>query len=680
MAELGVPGVSSQYDQYIERLVELAKVRRKPIEERLEQSKLRKSVWMELNNRLLKLEEASRQLYGLNNVFRDRMATSTNEDVAIVRPRRDIEPVDMQIQVKQIASADRFSSQPVDVTRTIEAGIYQFRVGDEEINVNFAGGDLRAFSEALNAINPEVLRSSVVQSHANQQTIFLESRLIGAQNAIDFEGKAKELAFDLGLITDQVDLTLRVESDSRSANAVGRLFDPKEELLLSSGRTVALAVEVDDDRIQEGAILRLQYSTQDRPRPNVAFLAAADRQNVDQALREGRLTPVTPDNIPYDLPVSSPNDNVFLRINDRLVALSSLANTAGEDGMIELSLDQFAGQRLQGIVLNNQDGVRDITINSMELSFPNLTDWTPINAVSRAQDAEFNIDGVDVTRDTNVIEDLVPGQTIELRSASDEVVDLSVKYDTEKATRAIEEFLFYYNWTVFHINAATTIRDNESILETGYYTTERDVELAKEILGLMQGDQQLNGLKSRMQSMMISAYPIGVDGEEQYIFANMGVSTRRLNSSASGADRLGYFNIHDQDRFEFALNESWEDVRDFFARAPLSQGVYETGLVRGRMPNPNPDPTKEEDQFLPTGLSATASTYTFGPRSVIATRSQQLDSEIKRHTDALTAFDEDLERKRQQWIRDFAAAENAQREMERLQSQIEGMNRSQNNR
>lgn len=65
---------------------------------------------------------------------------------------------------------------------------------------------------------------------------------------------------------------------------------------------------------------------------------------------------------------------------------------------------------------------------------------------------------------------------------------------------------------------------------------------------------------------------------------------------------------------------------------------------------------------------------------MIATRSQQLDSEIKRHTDALTAFDEDLERKRQQWIRDFAAAENAQREMERLQSQIEGMNRSQNNR
>jgi flagellar hook-associated protein 2 len=684
VAELGVPGISSQYDQYIERLVDLAKVQRKPLEDRLEQSRLRRTVWTDLNNRLLKLQEAGGRLYGMNNVFRERVATSSNEQVAIVRPKRDVEPVDMKLQVRQIAAADRFSSAPVSRDLQIESGLYQFSVGEEQINLQFAGGNLADFSAALSAVNPELLRSSLVQSHAQEQTLFLESRVIGAQNGIDFKGKAKELAFSLGLITDQVDLLLRVAADNRSVSATGRVYEPKQEFLLNSGRTLDLTVETADDRIVEGAMLTIAYNTNERPRPSVAFLPDANPVRVDQALQEGRISPLPPDAIPYDLPVFRPDDNIYLRINDQLVSLASLATGNGDGQTLEISLDQFAGQRLQGIVLNNQDGMRDITISSLELAFPTLSDWTAVNAVSRAQDAEFTLDGVAVSRDVNVIEDLVPGQTIELRSASEESVDLSVKHDVKQATLAIEEFLFRYNWVVTQINFATTLKGNDAIMETGYYTMEEELERAKEIIGLMQGDQQLNGLKSRMQAQMTAAYPVGIEGESRYVLGNMGIGTKALTNTASSAgDRLGYFNVHDRGRFDQALGTQWDDVRDFFARAPELQGVYETGLIRGRMVNPNTTPTTadaEPSPFLATGLSATTESYTQTPRGVISNRSNQLESEIRRQTEALDAFDEDLERKRQQWIRDFAAAENAQREMERLQSQIEGMNRSQGGR
>ncbi|NIZ47048.1 flagellar filament capping protein FliD [Entomospira nematocerorum] len=664
MAELGVPGISSQYDQYIERLVELAKVRRKPLEERLEQTKLRRTVWTDLNRRLLELERVSSRLYGFDNVFGNRIATSSNEQVAIIRPRRNIDPVDVQVQVNQIASADRFSSRPIDDMMQIDPGEYRFTVGEEEISFTFAGGTLADFTESLNTINPDILRASLVQSGTKEQTWFLESRVIGAANPLGFDGKSRDLAFNLGLITDQVDLQFIIENDTNNLNMIGRPFDLRNEVSLSSGRMLELGVDATDNRIMEGSVLAIRYSVEERARPSVSFLSGgAGVENRDQALREGRILPIAEENAPYDLPVIRSDENLFMRINNRVIPLTALdTRTSESEGFVEISLDQFAGQQLQSIIFSNTDGIHDFTIKEIDLQFPNLTDWSPTNATSRAQDADFTIDGVRITRDTNIVEDLLPGQTLELRSPSLDVVELSVTYDKDSVRDAIQEFLLIYNWTMAHVNFAVAMQGNEAVVDnTAYFFNDKEIESAREILGLLQGDQQLNSLKNRLHMQMISAHAIGEDGDRLMSLGDMGIATRARGSIGTSADRLGYFAIHDEKRFEETLATRWDDIRDLFARDP-EIGVFESGLVGGRE----------------SGIMTISRGYTQAPRGVVSTRTTLINSEIERNEKALDAFDEDLERKRQQWERDFAAAESAQRELDRIQSQIEGMNRSQN--
>jgi flagellar hook-associated protein 2 len=663
MSDLGVPGISSQYDEYIERLVDLAKVRRRPLENRLDQTKLRQGVWGDLNARLVRLQESGNRLYGLDNVFGTRLATSSNENVAITRPLRNIEPIDTKIQVHQIAAADRFSSAAIDESQLIEAGLYQFMVGDEEISFTFAGGNIQEFTTALNEVNPEVLRSSLVQSSARNKTWFLESKRIGEDHGIDFLGKAKELAFNLGIITDQTAISFTIENDTQSPRATGRSFGTNEELALSSGRMVALQVETEDDRIQAGAIFSVRYSAADRPRPSVSYVARNPRLNSEQMLNEGRLSVVPESNMQFDLPTNEGVENLFLRINDQLVPLPPLASDgATSEGLLEFALDDFVGQRIQGIVFSNQSDKQDITIVQTQLTMPSMQDWTAVNATSRAQNAEFTIDGVRVNRESNEIDDLLPGQTIELRSASNDPVQLSVVRDEDGVRDAIDEFLLTYNWTIAHINFATAAQGNQSVIDnTVYFLTEKEMENAGEILGLMQGDQQLNGLKSRLHMQMISAHPTGPTGDGSMSLGEMGISTRKLGSFGAAADRLGYFEIHDENRFREALLNRWQDVRDLFARDPVI-GVFESGLIAGQN----------------SGITAIAREYTITPRGLIQNRTTAIGSEITRQEKALTDFDEDLERKRAQWVRDFAAAENAQREMTRIQAQIDGMNRSQN--
>lgn len=663
MSGVGVPGISSQYDQYIERLVELEKVQRKPLEERLDQNKLRQTVWRDLNRRLLRLQETGARLYGLNNVFGDRLTKSSDESIAVMTSRRNVDPIDLQVQVHQVAAADRFFSRPLDHDYTVDEGVYRFLVGEKEVVVNFSGGTIEDFTNELNSVDTEILRASLVRSSTEHQTWFLESRILGADHALVFEDNVKKLAFDLGLITDQVDFSLMVESDSHNVNASGRIFNPHEELLLSSGRIVSLSVDSEDSRIAVGSGIKIDYQVQERSLPNVSFLSPSGRfQSTEQALSEGRLLPAERENVPYDLPVIHSYENIYIRVNNKLVFVSSLPSVLENDGSVQISLDQFAGQRLQGIVFSNQDEIRDISITNIDLSLPNINDWMPANVASRAEDADFTVDGVRVTRDNNFVDDLIPGQSIQLLGASEKIVTLSNQNDVDAIRSAIDDFILTYNWVIAHINVVTAMQKDESVIEnTQYFFNVEEIEHAKKILGMLQGDQQMVGLKNRMQTQMTTPHPVGKNGDRLMAFGEMGVSTRRLGGAQTASDRLGYFDIHDKKRFEEALATRLDDVRDFFARDPAMLGVFESGLLAAQ----------------DVGIIDITKTYTQSPRGIIAVRTTQIDGEVRRNEKALETFDEEIERKRNQWIRDFAEAENAQREMERIQSQIEGINRSQ---
>ena len=72
-------------------------------------------------------------------------------------------------------------------------------------------------------------------------------------------------------------------------------------------------------------------------------------------------------------------------------------------------------------------------------------DFLSLTNVQPAQDANFNFNGVDITRSTNTIEDLVVGVTFELTAASGSENRISIQQDVEGIADMVSEFVSAYN-------------------------------------------------------------------------------------------------------------------------------------------------------------------------------------------------------------------------------------------
>jgi len=79
--------------------------------------------------------------------------------------------------------------------------------------------------------------------------------------------------------------------------------------------------------------------------------------------------------------------------------------------------------------------------------------------------AEFTVDGVSVSRDSNVLDDVIAGMTITLHAAQsvgDPAVDLTVNPDQSAIRSAVDDFITKYNDVVEYLRAKTAVD-----LETG---------------------------------------------------------------------------------------------------------------------------------------------------------------------------------------------------------------------
>lgn len=651
-----MPGMGSRYDAYIDQLVALAKVQRVPLENRLETTEVRLEIWQDMQRHLTQLQTSMRFLFGFESIFNERQTGSTHPDVITLAVRRGTDVGTMDAVVHQRAAADRFFSHELPLDHEVKAGRYTFLVGEEEVALEFVGGTLREFSSALNGVNDQLLRTGVVQSRLDAQTFFIEGLVTGEEFALGFEGRAREFAFETGLIGNRTPIVYRVESDTRNLRVRSEV-DITAPLPIEPSRQLVVALESQMPvKIVSGSQLVMNYSTTTTPRPMVSY-NTQETEDEERALDEGRLVRLD-DNGALALPILRNRDTFFLRLDDGIAAVSPQMMSEGEGELI-IDLTPYQGREIEAFILHNENSISTLNVDNIRLELASDVDFMPLNAASMAQDADFLLDGVRVTRSVNVIDDLIPGVTFSLHGESPTPVRLTIDHNMEEATNVIQNFIFDYNQTIAHINIATAGPGNTEVVEELRYLVGADRERAMNMLGKFQGDLQLVQLKNRLHTLMISAYPLINSAQSNMVFSEIGVATNMtVGTMASASQRRGYFEI-DPKRMASALETRWEDVRTFFGRSVSRSGVLESGLVAGL------DPLIRE--YI--GLSG-----------LIRNRTTSLDSEVTRQTKALDDFDKNLEVQRKQWQADFARAANAEREMQRMQDQLRGLDGSNNRR
>jgi flagellar hook-associated protein 2 len=318
------------------------------------------------------------------------------------------------------------------------------------------------------------------------------------------------------------------------------------------------------------------------------------------------------------------------------------------------------GKTVTAININNDNTHRAVSIRNIQLFDPTPQndapdgELKPLNPVSTARDAIVLIDGIEVTRPSNTIDDLVPGLTLNVRQASDAPIGLDVTTDSEAVKDAVITFVGNYNRLMAELNVLT--RNDENVLRELTYLSASEQDELRGRLGTFSADSDLVRLRGRLQQIMTSPYADAYGRE--LLLSSFGVTTDARRGGGYDPSKMrGYMEI-DEAVFDEALKTRMGDLRQIFGRDSDGDLIIDTGLAYT--------------------LNQTIQPYG-GLGGIIATKTSGIDSRIDSNNRRIETIDRQLADKEQSLRIQYGELEVAYSRMERLSNSIEQFGRQTNN-
>jgi flagellar hook-associated protein 2 len=673
MSDLSIPGVpgTSKYntDEIIENLMKVERIPLGRMEADRTRFEKQKTAWQDTNRALTRLREASRSLYSFENPFNDRLATSGDESVISAIADRTAAEETVSIVVKSVAGRDRFISDSVSREFEVDEGTYRFAVGEKESSFTFRGGSLATFARTLNERTGNLVRARVVRNTSDTQVVVIEALEAGEENTLRFLEDSATFGMKTGIIKSSDD-TFRVIDVMRST--VRRLENPINDdyiefsddgAVLKPRSAIAIPV-VPSVEVKENLVVEITYSmtqipyeyTPPTPPSGPATPTAQGIEFRGIAILNEASRVLSPEWSPPPPPEKYDDLGILSLTTEKgEVYLPNLTDVAGPQ-TIRISLADHA-KLVSGVNFRNDNTHRTFTLDSVKIFDPSTRgEYLPKNPIETASNAVVQIDGIEVIRDSNTIDDLIAGVTFNLKSAHGEPIEVKIEPDREAVKDTIIEFVGYYNQTLTDINILTS-RSEDMIDEIGYFTNE-ERDAAREKLGLFQGDIIMMQLKSRLQTIMMNAYPTD-GGGSLALLDQIGVSTNPTRGGGTiDRSRLrGYLDI-DETRLDSALELHMDEVQRLFGRDSDGDLIADFGVAvsfEGYL-----KPFVETGGFIPSRIST-------------------LSTRVSDKNDDIGRFEEKLESLEQKYREDYGAMEAALQNLERSSQQLDSFSTNSGN-
>lgn len=282
------------------------------------------------------------------------------------------------------------------------------------------------------------------------------------------------------------------------------------------------------------------------------------------------------------------------------------------------------------VLEDSKTGEREISILDKEGSegFSELFKSTnPKYGLQKGQQAKFSVNGIDVVKDSNTINDVIEGVVLNIKQKTDKTETITVGQDFEKIEKAVKDFVDQYNSTMNFINSKLDAGDPEVVGSKG--------DLA--------GDGSLMRLQKSLRSLVTAKM-----GSQTTIkdISELGVSTK---------DRHGDL-VFDSSKLKAFMKDDPSAVKEFFTNK--SEDNKSTGYIE-RL-------NSTIDQFIST------------KNGIIKTKNESFDRTLKDLNRQIETFNERMERKEKQYIKMFSALDVAmmkgESQMSWLEGQINAMN------
>ncbi len=661
MSDISIPGVSSKYntDKMIDAIMKAERTPLNRMENRKETFNEQKKVWNQVNRKLSTLQNNVKTLYSFDNPFKQFIADSTDPEILGASASRNASPGVEEIRVQQVADNDSFRSKPLDSNFTIESGEYAFKVGEQEVEFSFDGGELDDFVRRINRRGKGIVEAKIVKNTPDTNILVIESTKTGADNRLSFLKDAQGMGEKTGILTRiatgerDVPISQETASAIESSSLTGS-FELQEGKLLVPPTTSA-QIEVTPP-VQPGKNLQLELEVRVKdlpkeeyttptppPGPQVPSAGGVELEGIEIQNAPGEVE--TP---PWEPPPQPKNVETLqvLSLNETH-QLGELQNTE-EPQKVSIPLSDI-GAPLQSIDVENKNTSRSITIAQARIVNPEARgNYEPQFPVSTAQNAQLSVNGIPVERTNNNIDDVIAGVTLTPKMASNRPVEIDVEPDKEAIKNGLIQFLGSYNQALTEINILTSNR--ESVIEEIGYFEDEDREAAREKLGMFSGDTTFMQLKNRLQRIASASYETSA-GRDLNMLSQMGISTNAAGStgSVSRSKLRGYLEV-DESQLDSAIENNLTAIQELFGRDTDSDLVTDSGLA------------VEMNNFL---------NYYTRTGGLIDTRTASIERQIDETDDKITSFERRLDDKETDLKRKYGRMESSLNEMEDNRKSIE---------
>jgi len=655
MSDIYIPGVKSRYDtdKLIEDLMKVERIPKERAQKTVENLKTEKTTWQDIGRRMTGLRESARTLYSFQSPFTERVVKSADESVITGTAGRDATEQERSFIVKQIATADRFISNPLQENYSVAPGTYTFGVGKESLSFIFRGGSLKDFAEALNKRGRNILRADVVIVEPGTKSLLIESLKTGSENRLSFKEDAEKLALNTGIVEriDSVRRNLATEPVSIPAGST-KQFPVSPALPNRSGLMLSYEIAT---TVKPGTTNQDPGPPQgpEIPIPGSITYGGITIENDPPSIT---LPPYTPPPKPKRVDTF---DVLQLSFSDGTTQFLPPISDTTEFKSYQYNIAEISGGKtITSIAVINGNTHRDITLQNLRIYDRDANEGLrPLHAVSTAQDALLSMDGIQISRSSNTIEDLIPSVTLTLKGASDRPVKIQVEPDRQASKDAIISLVANYNRLLADLNVLT--RNDEKIIQELSYLSKDEQEEMKKKLGTMQGDSTLNTFKSTLQRLATSSYPTSME-RDMAMLAQIGISTdaRKAGSSQGyDASRLrGYLEI-DEKVLDQALQAKLPAIKELFGKDTDGDLIVDSGFAYALDSFIRP--------YVQTG-------------GIIALKTSGLDNRIGQEEKRIESLDKQLAAKEQSLKQQYGKMEGALNSMEKTSSSLDQFSKSSN--
>lgn len=284
------------------------------------------------------------------------------------------------------------------------------------------------------------------------------------------------------------------------------------------------------------------------------------------------------------------------------------------------------------VLEDKKTGERTFTVEGAVKEELGLADATLV----RGQDAKFVLNDIEITRQSNTVDDVIEGVTFELLQKTEEgkEVSLSLTNDTSKVKTAVKDFVTQYN------SLMTLINDK---LKVGDPSAEKNTDA-----GALAGDSTLIRLQTELRNMVAPPYASGGGLKA----GDVGISI---------TDRQGTLAL-DEKKFDEALAKDPDALKDFFFKSEKNGESTKTSGYSVALKD-------IADKYLSEKSDN---------KGILATKFESYEASIKDLNKQITRLDGVLEQKKARYVDMFTrldqAMMKAEEQMSWLISQVDSFN------